>query len=134
VSGSGRTRCGCARRRTVARRCWRTPLTVTPEEHVVNWQQDPFGNFGARLVFPEQTRQLSITVDLVADMTVINPFDFFVEEDAEHYPFSYAPGLERDLGPYLGTEEPGATWPSGWPPCRDRRRATRCVRSTSSST
>jgi len=82
-------------------------LTVTPEEHFLNWQQDPFGNFGARLVFPEKTRQLSITVDLIADMTVINPFDFFVEEDAEHYPFTYEPGLERDLGPYLVTEEPG---------------------------
>ena len=58
-------------------------LQVTPAEHFVNWQQDPFGNHLARLVFPEPTRELTVTVDLVADMTVINPFDFFVDEDAQ---------------------------------------------------
>ena len=82
-------------------------LTVEPAGHFLNWQQDPFGNFGARLVFPEKASQLSIVVDLIADMTVINPFDFFVEEDAEHYPFAYEAGLARDLGPYLVTADPG---------------------------
>src|SRR5688572_24386095 len=53
-------------------------LKVLPEKHFINWQQDVYGNFIARLVFPEKTRELEITVDLLADMTVINPFDFFV--------------------------------------------------------
>jgi uncharacterized protein (DUF2126 family)/transglutaminase-like putative cysteine protease len=76
-------------------------LTVTPSEHFVNWQQDPFGNFMARLVFPEPATHLDITVDLVADLTVINPFDFFVEESASTFPFSYEPQLATDLEPYL---------------------------------
>lgn len=76
-------------------------LTVAPADHFINWQQDPFGNWVARLVFPEPTRELDITVGLVADMKVINPFDFFVEDDAEYFPFSYAPGLAADLEPYL---------------------------------
>ncbi len=76
-------------------------LRVEPEDHFVNWQQDPFGNYLARFVFPEPARELDVTVDLVADMTVINPFDFFVEESAEHYPFEYEPEVRRDLEPYL---------------------------------
>ncbi len=76
-------------------------LRVEPSDHFVNWQQDPFGNFMARFVFAEPTRTLDVVVDLVADMTVINPFDFFVEETAEHYPFDYEPQLRADLDPYL---------------------------------
>ena len=76
-------------------------LRVRPEQHFVNWQQDPFGNYLARFVFPEPARELDVTVDLVADMTVVNPFDFFVEESAERYPFEYEPDVRRDLEPYL---------------------------------
>ncbi|WP_035384681.1 transglutaminase family protein [Ferriphaselus sp. R-1] len=79
-------------------------LHVTPAEHFLNWQQDPFGNWVARLVFPERASELSVTVDLVADMTVINPFDFFIEEFAESFPFAYPEGLSRELGPYLEVE------------------------------
>ena len=82
-------------------------LSVTPAEHFVNWQQDPFGNPLARLVFPNRARELTITVDLIADLAVINPFDFFVEESAERFPFVYDAGLRRDLAPYLSVDETG---------------------------
>jgi len=82
-------------------------LNVRPEKHFINWQQDAFGNHIARFVFPEKTRELEITVDLVADMTVINPFDFFVESYAEHFPFAYPPELAKDLAPYLAIDEKG---------------------------
>ena len=78
-------------------------MTVEGGEHFVNWQQDPFGNFMARLVVPEPVTELAITIDLVADLTVINPFDFFLEPDAETYPFTYDAELAHDLGPYLDT-------------------------------
>lgn len=76
-------------------------LKVDPSEQFINWQQDPHGNFLARFVFPQQTRLLRVAVDLVANMTVINPFDFFVEEDAETFPFEYDDDLSRDLRPFL---------------------------------
>ena len=86
----------------------RTPVTayslkVKPEEHFLNWQQDPYGNFLARLVFPKPTRYFELEVDLVAEMTVINPFDFFLESDAFEYPFRYADWLSEELRPYLKT-------------------------------
>ncbi|HLX25274.1 MAG TPA: transglutaminase family protein, partial [Usitatibacter sp.] len=82
-------------------------LRVKPAKHFVNWQQDPYGNWVARLVFPEKARELEITVDLVADMTVINPFDFFVDPSAESWPFKYTPEQERELAPYLELEPLG---------------------------
>jgi transglutaminase-like putative cysteine protease len=82
-------------------------LTIRPSEHFINWQQDPQSNYLARVVFPEQTRQLSVEVDLVADMTVINPFDFFLDTSAEEYPFTYEPLLARELIPSLETEPAG---------------------------
>jgi uncharacterized protein (DUF2126 family) len=76
-------------------------LRVEPAGHFINWQQDPFGNYLARLVFPEKTREFKVTVDLVAEMSVYNPFDFFLEPEAETFPFRYAPELAHDLVPYL---------------------------------
>jgi uncharacterized protein (DUF2126 family)/transglutaminase-like putative cysteine protease len=83
----------------------RTPVTayslkIEPKPHFLNWQQDPQSNFLARVVFPERIRQFSVTVDLVAEMTVINPFDFFLEPSAEKLPFSYEAWLGRELAPF----------------------------------
>ena len=79
-------------------------LTIEPAGHFINWQQDPFSNYQARLVFPEPTRQFKVTVDMVVDMVTLNPFDFFLEPEAEEFPFKYAPDMARELAPYLVTE------------------------------
>jgi uncharacterized protein (DUF2126 family) len=76
-------------------------LRVEPEGHFVNWQQDPFSNYLARLVFPEPTTEFKVTVDLVAEMAVYNPFDFFLEPGAQSFPFTYEDGLKEELAPYL---------------------------------
>lgn len=80
-------------------------LKVEPTDHFVNWQQDPFGNYLARFVFPEPTCELNVKVDVVADMTIINPFDFFIDDEAKCYPFAYDQGLEQDLSPYLAASD-----------------------------
>jgi len=82
-------------------------LTVEPQQHFINWQQDPYGNYIGRFVFPEKADKLEFTVDLVADMTVINPFDFFIEEYAATFPFAYPDQLKIELSPYLHTEPAG---------------------------
>ncbi|HEY9359953.1 MAG TPA: transglutaminase family protein, partial [Xanthobacteraceae bacterium] len=82
-------------------------LKVTPAQHFVNWQQDPNGNWLARFVFPEKTREFTITVDLIADMAVINPFDFFVEPFAETFPLAYPAEFAEELAPYLDAEPAG---------------------------
>ncbi|MCV7434125.1 transglutaminase family protein [Mycolicibacterium bacteremicum] len=82
-------------------------LQVEPADHFINWQQDAFGNFLARLVFPDRARSLTITVGLIADLKVINPFDFFIEEWAEYFPFRYPRELLADLEPYLRPVDEG---------------------------
>ena len=88
-------------------------LSVTPEQHFVNWQQDPYGNYIARFVFPEPSDVLEFTVDLIADMTVINPFDFFVEKYAEQFPFAYPDQLRDELAAYLQAD-PALPLQSAW--------------------
>jgi uncharacterized protein (DUF2126 family) len=80
-------------------------LNIEPAGHFINWQQDPFSNYLARLVFPEKTGEFKITVDLVAEMSVFNPFDFFLEPSAEQFPFAYSPELSHELQPYLAKGE-----------------------------
>ena len=75
-------------------------LRIEPSQHFVNWQQDAQGNFLCRLTFPEPTRAFVIEMDLVAELSVVNPFDFFLEPEAEQYPFDYPPGLRQELAPY----------------------------------
>ncbi|MEM1433177.1 MAG: transglutaminase family protein [Pseudomonadota bacterium] len=79
---------------------------ITPADHFINWQQDPFGNFMARVVFPEPVDRFEITIDLVAEMAIFNPFDFFLEPAAEHYPFQYVNDVRAELKPYLGAADP----------------------------
>ena len=83
-------------------------LRIEPREHFLNWQQDPQGNFLARIVVPERTNVFSVSVDLVVDLEAINPFDFFVDESADKCPFVYSPQLMRELAPYLVKGERGA--------------------------
>lgn len=80
-------------------------LNIKPENHFINWQQDPFGNYLARIVFPEKVKFFEIDVEVIADLVVINPFDFFVEEYANKFPFSYDESLRQQLGPYLEIKE-----------------------------
>ncbi|MFT4172379.1 MAG: transglutaminase family protein, partial [Rhodocyclaceae bacterium] len=87
----------------------RTPILaysqhVTPGEHFINWQQDPQSNYLARLVFPEKTREFKVEIDLVAELSVINPFDFFLEPVAEKIPFAYSAEQLQELQPYLARQ------------------------------
>ena len=90
----------------------RTPIhaysmKIKPDNHFLNWQQDAFGNYLARLVFPEKTRELSIEVEIIADMTTFNPFDFFIEDYAETCPFAYEKHERTELLPYFQKITPG---------------------------
>lgn len=76
-------------------------LNVRPKDHFLNWQQDPHGNYQGRVLFTKPVDNLTVDIDLIAEMTVINPFDFFLEEAAEEFPFRYEEDVEKDLLPFL---------------------------------
>jgi uncharacterized protein (DUF2126 family) len=79
----------------------RYSLAIRPERHFVNWQQDPHGNFVARLAFPELTTHFEVCVDLVVDLEAFDPFDFFLDPAADRYPFEYENSARRELDPFL---------------------------------
>src|SRR5262245_45032428 len=81
---------------------------ISGGEHFLNWQQDPFSNWNARLVFPDPMKELRVEVELVAEMAVHDPFDFFLEKSAQVYPFAYEAGLRKDLAPFMELPEPSA--------------------------
>jgi uncharacterized protein (DUF2126 family)/transglutaminase-like putative cysteine protease len=94
-------------------------LQVSPKNHFINWIQDPYGNYQARILFPEKVSHFTIEVDLGADLTVFNPFDFFLDPDAQVLPVSYPSALTRDLSPYLEIGSPGPSmmeYLAGLPP------------------
>src|SRR5258708_21518343 len=76
-------------------------LRITGGEHFINWHQDPFSNWNARLVFPDKMKEFCVEVELIAEMAVYNPFDFFVEDSATNFPFIYDEALKRDLTAFL---------------------------------
>ncbi len=82
-------------------------LKIYPENHFINWQQDPFGNYLARVVFPDKVKEFRVDVEVIAEMKVINPFDFFMEDYAQSFPFTYEDSLKKELTPYLTILENG---------------------------
>ncbi len=82
-------------------------LGIVPAEHRLYWQFDPHANYLARVIFPGKTTEFAVDVDLVADLTPTNPFDFLLEPVYETFPFRYAPELAKDLEPYRATEGMG---------------------------
>jgi uncharacterized protein (DUF2126 family)/transglutaminase-like putative cysteine protease len=99
-------------------------LDVAPAEHSLSWQLDPSSNQQARVLFPKKTSEFAVEVNLVADLSPLNPFDFLIDPAAEEYPFQYAPDVARDLHPYLLVDPPGPLLRSFVVGCRDQRTST----------
>jgi transglutaminase-like putative cysteine protease len=89
-------------------------LAVLPEAHTLHWQQDAYANWVARLTFPAHARELALRVELAGALVDVNPFDFFVEPDAARFPFTYAPAVQRALGPYLARPDAGGPRLGDW--------------------
>ena len=82
-------------------------LNIFPQEHFINWQQDPFGNYLARIIFLKKTEEFKVEVDLITEIQVFNPFDFFINEEVKKYPFKYEESLKEELLPYIEVKESG---------------------------
>lgn len=99
-------------------------LGVTPSEHSLSWQLDPSSNQQARVLFPKKTSEFAVEVNIVADLSPLNPFDFLLDPAVEEYPFQYAPDVARDLHPYLLVDPPGPLLRTFVESCRDQRTST----------
>jgi len=99
-------------------------LGVTPCEHSLSWQLDPSSNQQARVLFPKKTSEFAVEVNIVADLSPLNPFDFLLDPEVEEYPFQYAPDVARDLHPYLLVDPPGPLLRTFVESCRDQRTST----------
>ena len=99
-------------------------LDVTPSEHSLSWQLDPSSNQLARLVFQKKTNEFAVEVNLIADLSPINPFEFLLDPAVEEYPFKYGPDLASDLHPYLYVDPPGPLLRTFVESCRDQRTGT----------
>ncbi len=82
-------------------------MNISPGDHFINWMQDPFGNYQARIAFTDLVKEFVVDVEVLADMVTINPFDFFLDEYAEKFPFVYDDMLSKELKPYLEESESG---------------------------
>ena len=99
-------------------------LNVTPSEHFLSWQRDPSSNRQARLLFPKKTSEFLVEVNLVADLSPINPFEFLLDPEVERYPFQYTQDLARDLYTYLLVERPGLPLQTFLESCRAEKIGT----------
>src|ERR1044071_610331 len=68
---------------------------ISGGEHFINWHLDAFSNWNGRLVFADRMKELCVEIELVAEMAVYNPFDFFLEESATNFPFVYEETLRK---------------------------------------
>ena len=95
-------------------------LRVEPGAHFINWLRDPYENHLARLDLPQPTSHLTLTVEVILELAVSDPFDFLVESFASSAPFEYPEQLRKELTPYLA---PGASGPrfAAWLAQLDRR-------------
>jgi len=82
-------------------------MKVLPAQHSIHWQQDQHGNFLARLLFAGKIREFIVEVDLIAELSPVNPFDYFLEPEAATYPFQYSPSLASDLERYRSSQPAG---------------------------
>ncbi|MBM3202786.1 transglutaminase family protein [Candidatus Woesearchaeota archaeon] len=103
-----------------------TPSTITAytiqvdcQPHFLNWVRDPFENHVARLDLPEPSHRLALTLEVLADLVPLNPFDFLTETEFTRFPFEYAKQTRKELAPYLKIEAPGPRL-SAWLKTLDR--------------
>ena len=107
-SRSGRRSCGCALPRTAARRSCPTRSRSSRRTISSTGSRIRRATISPGWSSRRRPTKFEVTVDLVADMAVINPFDFFLEPTAEEWPFAYDPSLAEEIAPFRKLEPAGA--------------------------